>query len=108
VPNEEQPPSRPVFPDDWFGYCRKPTSGFFMKNDTAVFAAMLFDAQTGENVWTGLRGTREALMRDGYSIDPISLDFCPHQWLDNKGYVDLNSARTTPLAEILPHGADEL
>ena len=82
--------------------------GIPMKNDTAVFAAMRFDAEAGGNVWTGLRGTREALQRDGFSIDPISMDFCPHEWIDSKGYVDLDLTRTTPLAEILPHGADEL
>ncbi len=79
-----------------------------MKNDTAIFAAMRFDAEAGGNVWTGLRGTREALLRDGYSIDPISMDFCPHEWIDSNGYVDLDVTRTTPLAEILPHGTDEL
>jgi hypothetical protein len=77
-----------------------------MKNDTAVFAAMRFDADAGENTWTGLRGTREALLRDGYSIDPLSMDFCPHQWIDKMGYVDLDLTRATPLAEILPHGAN--
>ena len=81
-----------------------------MKNDTAVFAAMRFDPESGRNIWTGLRGTREALQRDGFCIDPISMDFCPHEWIDSKGYVDLDLdlARTMPLADILPHGADEL
>jgi len=81
---------------------------FIMKNDTAVFAAMGFDSLSGENVWTGLTGTREALLRDGYSIDPISLNFCPHEWIDSRGYVDLDLARNAPLAETLPHGADAL
>jgi len=81
---------------------------FIMKNDTAVFAAMAFDASLGENVWTGLTGTHEALLRDGYSIDPISLNFCPHQWIDHRGYVDLDLARNAPLAETPPHGADAL
>jgi hypothetical protein len=81
---------------------------FIMKNDTAVFAAMLFDPQTGENVWVGLTGTREAIQRDGYSINPISLNFCPHEWIDSSGYVDLDLAGNAPLAETLPHGADTL
>jgi hypothetical protein len=79
-----------------------------MKNDTAVFAAMVFDAEAGENVWIGLTGTREAIQRDGYSIDPISMNFCPHQWIDARGYVDLDLARNAPLAETLPHGAKSL
>jgi hypothetical protein len=79
-----------------------------MKNDTAVFAAMRFDSNIGGNVWTGLRGTREALLRDGFSIDPIAMVFCPHEWIDSKGYVDLDLAQSTPLAEILPHGAGDL
>ena len=78
-----------------------------MKNDTAVFAAMVFDAQIGENVWIGLTGTREAIRRDGYSIDPISLNFCPHEWIDSRGYVDLDLQRNAPLAET-PHGAKSL
>jgi hypothetical protein len=61
-----------------------------MKNDTAVFAAMCVDAQTGESVWTGFTGTLEAIRRDGYTIDPISLNFCPYEWIDRRGYVDLD------------------
>jgi hypothetical protein len=79
-----------------------------MKNDTSVFAAMCIDALTGESVWTGLTGTREAILRDGYTIDPISLTFCPHEWIDSSGYVDLDPARHTPLAETLPHGANSV
>ena len=80
-----------------------------MTNDTAVFDAMLFDVSTGENVWTGLTGTREAIRRDGYSIDPISLKFCPHAWINNDGYVDQDLAQNEPReAEILPYGASEL
>jgi hypothetical protein len=81
---------------------------FIMKNDTAVFAAMFFDPERGESVWIGLTGTREAIQRDGYSIDPISLNFCPHQWIDSRGYVDLDMAANAPLAETLPHGAKSL
>jgi hypothetical protein len=84
------------------------TTDFIMKNDTAVFAAMVFDAEMGENVWVGLTGTREAIQRDGYSINPISLNFCPHEWIDSNGYVDLDLQRHAPLAETLPHGAKSL
>ena len=79
-----------------------------MKNDTAVFAAMVFDAEMGENVWVGLPGPREAIQRDDYSINPISLNFCPHEWIDSNGYVDLDLQRNAPLAETLPHGAKSL
>ena len=79
-----------------------------MKNDTAVFGAMCVDAQTGEGVWTGFTGTREAIRRDGYTIDPISLNFCPHEWIDSRGYVDLDLAQNAPLAETLPHGTNSL
>ena len=67
-----------------------------MKNDTAVFAAMRFDALAGKNVWTGLTGTRQAIRRDGYCIDPLSLNFCPHQWIDSQGSLIWNSSGTRP------------
>jgi hypothetical protein len=78
---------------------------FIMKNDTAVFAAMRFDALAGKNVWTGLTGTRQAIRRDGYCIDPLSLNFCPHQWIDSQGYVDLEFVRDAPAeTDVLPQG----
>jgi hypothetical protein len=80
-----------------------------MKNDTAVFAAMRFDALAGKNVWTGLTGTRQAIRRDGYCIDPLSLNFCPHQWIDSRGYVDLESVGDAPAeAGMLPNRARTL
>ena len=70
---------------------------------------MLFDVSTGENVWTGLTGTREAIRRDGYSIDPISLKFCPHAWINSDGYVDQDLAQDAPQeTETLSQGAGEL
>jgi hypothetical protein len=79
-----------------------------MTNDTAVFDAMWFDGSAGESVWTGLTGTREAIRRDGYSIDPISLKFCPHAWINGDGYVDQDLTRNAPReAETLPQGAGE-
>jgi hypothetical protein len=65
-----------------------------MKNDTAVFAAMYFDASAGKNVWTGLTGTRQAIRRDGYCVDPMSLSFCPHEWIDSRGMLIWNSFAT--------------
>jgi hypothetical protein len=67
-----------------------------MTNDTAVFDAMRFDVSDGKNIWTGLTGTREALRRDGYSIDPLSLRFCPHEWIDGRGYVKQDLTRCAP------------
>jgi hypothetical protein len=67
-----------------------------MTNATAVFDAMRFDISAGENVWTGLTGTREAIRRDGYYVDPLSLKFCPHEWIDNRGYVDHDLDRDAP------------
>jgi hypothetical protein len=64
---------------------------------------MRFDVSAGE---TGLTGTREAIRRDGYCIDPISLKFCPHDWIDRRGYVDQDLAQDALQdAETLPHGA---
>jgi hypothetical protein len=68
----------------------------FMANDNAVFDAMLVDVLSGESVWTGLTGTREAIRRDGYCIDPISLRFCPHEWIDSSGYVDQDLTYSAP------------
>lgn len=80
-----------------------------MTNDAAVFDAMRFDVSAGENVWTGLIGTREAIRRDGYCIDPLSLKFCPHEWIDSRGYVDQDWTRDAPReTETSPGGASEL
>jgi hypothetical protein len=79
--------------------------GDFMTNDTAVFDAMRFDVSAGENVWAGLTGTREAIRRDGYCVDPIFLRFCPHEWLDSQGYVDQDLAQIVRReTETLPQG----
>ena len=80
-----------------------------MTNDTAVFDAMFFDVAKGENVWTGLTGTREAIRRDGYCTDPLSLKFCPHQWIDSRGYVDQDLAQNEPREiQTVPHDAGDL
>jgi hypothetical protein len=68
-----------------------------MKNDTPVFDAIRFDAQSSEAVGIGLMGTREAIERDGFMIDEDSLSYCPHEWLNKQGYVDLKLVRMHPL-----------
>ncbi|MGX1321608.1 hypothetical protein AB7M17_005061 [Bradyrhizobium sp. USDA 377] len=66
-----------------------------MTNDTAVFDALRFDPQEGE-IATGRIGTREAILRDGLLIDPSTLAYCPHQWIDGSGYLDLDLTRQFP------------
>jgi hypothetical protein len=44
-----------------------------INNDTEVFYAV------GGGIW---KGTRKAIHAKGLKIDPLSQDFCPHQWLD--------------------------
>jgi hypothetical protein len=68
-----------------------------MKNDTPVFDAMRIDAKSGEEVWTGLMGTREAIQRDGFTIDTNSLSYCPHEWLNGRGYIEPELVRKHPL-----------
>jgi hypothetical protein len=58
-----------------------------IKNDTEVFYAV------GGGPW---KGTREAIHTKGLKIDPISQGFCPHQWLDESGFVDPELARKYP------------
>jgi hypothetical protein len=67
-----------------------------MMNDTAVFDAMRFDAEAGEDIWTGLMGTREAIQRDGLTIDQGSMSYCPHEWLNSSGYIELELVRKHP------------
>jgi len=64
-----------------------------MRNDIAVYDALRFDPDAHEAVWTGRMGTRAAILRDGFSLDPASLSSCPHEWLDEHGYIDLELAR---------------
>jgi hypothetical protein len=65
-------------------------------NDTEVFDAMRFDAVSGDMVWTGRVGTREAIRREKLAVDPGSWKFCPHQWLDDRGFVDRDLSRKHP------------
>jgi hypothetical protein len=67
-----------------------------MTNDVEIFDAMHRDPMTGHELWTGRAGTRDAIDRDGLLIDPISQAFCPPEWLDESGYVDLARAKKHP------------
>jgi hypothetical protein len=71
-----------------------------MTNDTAVFDAMRFDFRAGEPVWTGLVGTPEAIRRDKHLIGG-QLRYCPHEWLDELGYVSAKLSEQYPY----PHRA---
>jgi hypothetical protein len=64
-----------------------------MTNDTRVFYAMYLDSLTGEMKPVGRAGTVEAIHRDGFKIDPMSENYVPHEWLDERGYVDLDLAK---------------
>ena len=67
-----------------------------MRNDTAVFNALRLDPESGQHVSTDRTGTREAIARDGLVVDTPSLGYCPHEWIDPSGYVDLELARRFP------------
>jgi len=68
-----------------------------MTNDTAVYDAVRIDPKNGEKEWTGRTGTREAIARDGLAVDAASLAYCPHEWINSAGYVDLELVRKFPL-----------
>ena len=68
-----------------------------MTNDTAVFDAMRPDRESGEREWAGRMGTLDAIRRDGLEIDTPSLAFCPHEWINSAGYVDIEVVRKFPL-----------
>ena len=68
-----------------------------MTNDTAVFDAMRPDPKNGEREWAGRMGKRDAIRRDGLEIDTVSLAFCPHEWINSAGYVDIELVRKFPL-----------
>lgn len=67
-----------------------------MLNFVEVFNVMDVDPTTGHAVWTGLTGTRTALERDGFVIDPQAPAYCPRAWLDERGYLDSELARQHP------------
>jgi hypothetical protein len=68
-----------------------------MTNDTAVFDAMRRDPISGRKTWIGYMGTREAIRRDGMEADTSSLSYCPHEWINSDGYVDLKLVQQFPL-----------
>ena len=72
------------------------TCNCYMKNDTAIFDAMRPAADAGEASWTGLTGTREAIERDGFAVDPATLTWCPHEWINKRGYLDLALVQKHP------------
>jgi hypothetical protein len=67
-----------------------------MLNFIEVFDAIEVDSSSGETVWTGVTGTRAALQRDGFMIDPNAPAYCPAEWLDERGYLDAKLARRRP------------
>jgi hypothetical protein len=67
-----------------------------MKNDVAVYDALRFGSDAGESIGTGCMGTRAAILRDGLTFDPASVSYCPREWLDERGYLDLELARKHP------------
>jgi hypothetical protein len=66
-----------------------------MTNDTPVFDAMRFDVQAGDTVWSGKTGTREAIERAAL-IARGEVNYCPHEWLDERGFVDRDLASKHP------------
>jgi hypothetical protein len=65
------------------------------KNDTQVFCEMRFDFRAGENIWTGRNGRADAILRNGNLIGR-SPGWCPSEWIDDYGYVDLELSRKHP------------
>lgn len=68
-----------------------------MTNDTPVYEALRVDPTNGGKEWAGRMGTRDAIRRDSLEIDPASLAFCPHEWINGTGYVDIELVRKFPL-----------
>jgi hypothetical protein len=66
-----------------------------MTSDTAVYDAMCFDIRTVDYLWNGKVGTPNAIKRDGFLVGG-ELRYCPHEWIDESGYVDLELARKNP------------
>jgi hypothetical protein len=73
-----------------------------VSNDTEVFYAKRFDIIVGDYVLTDdhRMGTREAINRAGLKTDPVSREFCPHQWIGQDGYVDQELADMYPLSAL--------
>jgi len=67
-----------------------------MTNDTEGFYAKRFDVTVGDFVLTNQTGTRAAIHRDGLVIDPKSQAFCPHEWINDRGYISLELSQKHP------------
>ncbi|MGY4238229.1 hypothetical protein ACVIIW_007176 [Bradyrhizobium sp. USDA 4449] len=89
---------RGVAPDeiDRLTHTAQGTPGAEMLNFIEVFDAMEVDPNSVKAVWMGLTGTRTALRRDGFTIDPNIAAYCPTDWLDERGYLDAELARKHP------------
>ena len=53
----------------------------------------------GDFSWRSRAGSSEVTHRDGYKIVSSSRRSCPHRWIDNRGPVDLERARSNPYEE---------
>ncbi len=64
-----------------------------MLNVIEVFDVVRVDPTTGQAVWTRLTGTRTALDRDGFMIDPKAMAYCPRECIDERGHLGAELAR---------------
>ena len=64
--------------------------------NAAVCVAVRVDPTNGNKEWAGRLGTRCAIARNGLNIDPASLAYCWHEWLNGSGYVDIERVREFP------------
>ena len=67
-----------------------------MLNIIEVFDVMEANPISGKAVRTGVTGTRTALQRDGFMIDPKVGAYCPTEWLDERRCLDAELARRNP------------
>jgi hypothetical protein len=76
----------------WSRAAARPFVEVEVGNDTEVFYA------EGGGI---LKGTPAAIHATGLQVDTnlLSRDFCPYQWLDESGFVDLELARQYPVKE---------
>jgi hypothetical protein len=72
------------------------TDAVKVENDTWVFYAMQIEGSPS-NIELR-KGTPEAITRDGFATEPNSGYCCPHQWIDERGYVDLELSQKYPYA----------
>jgi hypothetical protein len=70
-----------------------------VENDTEVFYEVRLDPLTGEQIYTDRTGSRQAIRKSGRKTDPMSRNFCPHQWLDEDGFMNQELANQYPLTK---------